>query len=63
MKLKVNDCGQCPFIKIVDNTSMYCRHLGIIGNSTIYNPEVILENCPLKTKPVTIQIKKDESKI
>lgn len=64
MKLKVNDCGQCQFIKIVDNTTMYCRHLGIVGNSIIHNPDVILKNCPLKTKPVTIQIKsrKNESK-
>jgi len=61
MQLKVNNCGECPFIKADDYTNMWCRHLDIIGNSTIYEPEVILENCPLKTSHITIKIEENDS--
>lgn len=63
MNLKVNNCGECPFVNYGKNKcQFYCAHpaqkVGIIKYSEVH--ETIDIFCPLKTSPITIKLNEDD---
>jgi len=62
MHLKVNNCGECPFKEYHIFYGMnWCNHPSVKAEEIIYNESKILENCPLKTSPITIKIEENDS--
>jgi len=63
MQLKVNNCGECPFIK-ADMMSAMCHHPQSDGSLNVLRNAVKLtihKNCPLKTSHITIKIEENDS--
>jgi len=64
MNLKVNNCGECPFMytTVFDLFVMdSCKHPEFIGGM-LFDTNTIPTYCPLKTSPITIKLNEDESK-
>ena len=64
MNLKVNNCGECPLAMRHDRYKDKCGHPEIRseGWPVFFDEPKVLNNCHLKTSPITIKLNEDESK-